>query len=269
MTEIQKVQQWVDQSQARFLQLIPQGIDGARWFEILKSEVGGNPDLRNCEPESVFRAAIEAAKLGLDFSGTLQQAHLIPYGKKCTLIVGFRGLMALMRKGDPNIQTIEARVVRKNDTLLLDDSILHFRSEPLAENRGEIRGVFARIIYADGSQAYEVMTQAEVEKIRNMGKYKNAVWNDHWEAMARKTVIRRLAKYVPLDTVTRDAISKLEQDEFEIQAHVTPPPQQGVDATLAAISAPSGQLDNPPLFEDGQEAEPVQGNLGNLESDAP
>ncbi|MEE8143248.1 MAG: recombinase RecT [Planctomycetota bacterium] len=231
---------WVSQPnrQEQFMAMLPQGVDGARWYEIMKFEIESSKALMKCSAGSIFEAVVQAAHLGLEFSGSLQQAHLIPFGGKCTLIVGYRGLLHLMRQGDADIQTIEARVVREKDTLVLHpEGHLTFSCQPLSSERGEVTGVFALIRYKDGSHAYEVMTVPEVEKIRAMSLAKNSMpWKDHWESMARKTVIRRLAKYVPLSAHMRDGISSLDKNEFDLEAEVSVvPPTPAQAKVLAAI----------------------------------
>lgn len=58
---------------------------------------------------------------------------------------------------------------------------------------------------------FEVMSRAEIEKVRKASKAGNSgPWSNHWEEMAKKTVIRRLFKYLP---VSIEAVRAVEIDE--------------------------------------------------------
>ena len=74
----------------------------------------------------------------------------------------------------------------------------------------------------DGSKQCEVMTVADVEKIRQASRGKNSSpWNQHWNEMAKKTVFRRLCKWLPLASETLDLVSKddaqFDKPKVEIQ----------------------------------------------------
>ena len=74
--------------------------------------------------------------------------------------------------------------------------------------RGEILGFYAIAKLKDGGHAFEFMSRFQVEAIRDASqgwqqavKYKKESshpWAVHFPEMGRKTVIRRLAKYLPL-----------------------------------------------------------------------
>ena len=54
--------------------------------------VKDNPDLWGCDFDSIMASALRAATLKLTCDPGLGYAYLVPYGNKCTLIVGARGL---------------------------------------------------------------------------------------------------------------------------------------------------------------------------------
>ena len=55
----------------------------------------------------------------------------------------------------------------------------------------------------------EVMTTEEVERIRARSKAgKEGPWVTDWNEMAKKTVFRRLSKWLPLSAEYRDAVDK-------------------------------------------------------------
>ena len=79
----------------------------------------------------------------------------------------------------------------------LDERLHHV---PARGNRGEIIAFYAVAKLKDGGHQFEVMWREAVDRImlstQSGGKY--GPWKDNYEEMGRKTVIRRLSKYLPL-----------------------------------------------------------------------
>lgn len=78
-------------------------------------------------------------------------------------------------------------------------------------DRGPLTYVYAVAVLKDGGIQFEVMSRAEIEAVRNQSKAgKIGPWITHFDEMARKTVIRRLFKYLP---VSIEAMRAVEVDE--------------------------------------------------------
>jgi recombination protein RecT len=75
-----------------------------------------------------------------------------------------------------------------------------------------------------------VMRIAEIEKIMRSSKSgwdkdtqsSKGIWKDHWEEMAKKTAIRRLAKQLPLVDEVQSIIEQVDQDYQQERKNVTP-----------------------------------------------
>lgn len=157
------------------------------------------PKLLECTGHSLMEAVMTSAELGLDCSGTQGKAYLVPYGKQATLIPGYRGLIDLARRSG-DVLTIRARVVCQNDYFVQrwgdDETIVH--RPPDHGERGQPIGAYAIAVFKDGTRQREYMTHEDIESIRKKSKAGNfGPWKDHWNEMARKTVVRRLCKYLP------------------------------------------------------------------------
>ena len=150
---------------------------------------------------------MKGAELGLDVSGTLGSAYLVPFynsklgAREAVFIPGYRGLIDLAhRTGE--VDTITARVVHKNDKFKINlgtsDEIIH---EPCLEGTpGPMVCVYG-IAWMKGANKplTEVMTLAQVDAIRKRSKAKDSgPWVTDYEEMARKTVVKRMVKYLPL-----------------------------------------------------------------------
>ena len=199
---------FIKASEKQITKALPSAITPERFTRICMTAVTQNPDLGLCTPQSFAGAMLTAAQLGLEPNTPLGQAYLIPYNngrtgtKECQFQVGYRGLIELAhRSGD--LQSIEAHIVYENDEfeyeLGLDPVLKH---KPAMENRGNIEWVYAVYKLKSGGFGFEVMSVEDINKHRD--KYSQAArrgfspWNDTWEEMAKKTVIKRVLKYAPM-----------------------------------------------------------------------
>jgi recombination protein RecT len=178
---------------------LPKHLDADRMLRIVMTELRKTPKLRDCTSESLFGAVIQASQLGLEPGGALGHAFLIPYGKECQFMVGYRGLLDLARRSG-EIKSIYAQYVGKNDkfkvTLGLHPNIEHEMAEG---ERGELIAVYAVAHFKDGGYQFEVMLKSEIEKVRSRSKAaKNGPWITDYEEMSKKTVLKRLSKYLPV-----------------------------------------------------------------------
>ena len=134
--------------------------------------------------------------------GTRKSEEIVHSHRMENCGVSDRGLIELAhRSGD--LQSIEAHIVYENDEfeyeLGLDPVLKH---KPAMENRGNIEWVYAVYKLKSGGFGFEVMSVEDINKHRD--KYSQAArrgfspWNDNWEEMAKKTVIKRVLKYAPM-----------------------------------------------------------------------
>lgn len=198
----------VSSRKSYFANVLPSHVGADRFAKVVIAALSKEPKLLGCTPESVLLSVTQAAQLGLEPTGTLGSAYLVPYGNACQLIIGYRGLIDLARRSG-QIMTIEAHVVRERDrfecTFGLEPKLTH---EPhWGEDPGELSFVYAIARLTGGAVQYEVMSRAQVEAIRRGSKAgKSGPWVDHFDEMARKTVVRRLCKYLPLSVELATAL---------------------------------------------------------------
>jgi hypothetical protein len=81
------------------------------------------------------------------------------------------------------------------------------------------------------------MTRAQVDTIKGstQSKGKWGPWKDHYEEMARKTVVRRIAKYLPLTPELADAFALEDEADRSPPRRPTLPEQPKGTAGLKAI----------------------------------
>jgi recombination protein RecT len=201
---------------------LPKHMTADRLARIALTEVRKVPALANCDQASFLGAIMQCAQLGLEPGGALGHAYLLPFENRrkqiteVQFILGYRGMLDLARRSG-QIKSIEARAVYQADKfhvrLGLDPDLTH---EPDWENadRGLLRFVYAVAKLQDGGTQFDVMSRAEIEKVRAQSKAGQAgPWVSHFEEMAKKTVIRRLFKYLPVSIEVARAVGLDEQSE--------------------------------------------------------
>lgn len=206
-------------AQSKLGQLVPRGTDAARLMRMALMSISKTPKLQLCTPESLFLSVCDAAALGLDCGGSLGMAYLVPYGTKCTLVVGYRGMVQLCRQSG-EIAAIEARVVRTGDEFDFEFGIKPiFRHRPSGNvDDQSITHAWAMARFKDQSYQLDVMTREEIEKIRTRSKASGAgPWITDYAEMCKKTVVRRLCKMLPMTPEAAEAIDKLDTAEFDLR----------------------------------------------------
>ena len=206
---------------------LPKHVTAERLARIALTEVRKNPKLMNCDQVSFMGAIMQCCQLGLEPGGALGHAYLIPFENRakgiteCQFIVGYRGMIDLARRSG-QIVSLSARVVHLGDQFRfcygLDETIEHVPGP----DAGQMTHVYAVAKLKDGGQQFEVMTRADVEEVRNGSHgYKAAVkygkkdhpWMTNFDEMARKTVARRLFKWLPVSVELATAVSLDEQSD--------------------------------------------------------
>ena len=151
--------------------------------------------------DQIKMGLIRGAYLGLDAMNN--EMYLVPYGSTINFMPSYIGMQKLCIKYSSRpIKTIYAKVVREGDEF--DENIINgepsITFKPKAFNNNRIVGAFAVCLYVDGGMVYEVMSLQELEQCRKSSKAKNSpAWERFTQMMFRKTVLRRLAKSIPLD----------------------------------------------------------------------
>ena len=184
------------------------------------------PDLVRCSKDSIFRALREAAAYGLELSGMLGQAYLIPYNEKgvmtAHLQLGYKGLIALARRSN-TIKTIAAEAIHENDIFdceLASGRSIHHKIDIFKE-RGEVVAYYCLVELANGGEQFKVMSKKEIEKHRDKfskaynPKDPNNIWNKNFDAMALKTCVIQALKLCPISIEAMDAVAKEEKEDIK------------------------------------------------------
>lgn len=213
----------LEQMKGEIARCLPKHLTPERMARIAMTELRKTPKLQECDPLSFIASIMQAAQLGLE-PGILGSCYLIPFwnsklGKfECTFMPGYRGFLDLARRSG-QIVSLVARSVYENDEFSyefgLKENIIH---KPAMDNKGQLIAVYAVAILKDGGHQFDVMSKEEVDTVRETSKSKdNGPWVTHYEEMAKKTVLRRLFKWLPCSVEMQKAVSLDEMQEAGMQ----------------------------------------------------
>lgn len=241
--------------------VLPKFCTPERFVRVLVSATMRTPKLMQCTTTSFFGAALRLAELGIEADG--RRAHLIPFENRkagtveCQLIIDYKGYAELaMRSGV--VSYIHADIVCDNDVFEYSRGELREHRINFKQARGKVYAVYALCKFKDGSEKADVMTVEEVEAIRRRSRAgSSGPWVTDWNEMAKKTVFRRMSKWLPLSPEQRDAIDA--DDGIELSANTVPVPVH------APVVVPSMALED---VLSPQEEQPQTDELGG-EADAP
>ena len=216
----------LNQMTPEFKKALPGHIPADKFVRTVQTAVQMNPQIsKACESQagmqSLLAACTKAATDGLILDG--REAALVPFGQVVQYIPMVAGLMKKARNSG-QISNIAAHVVYENDQfsyILGDDE--RIEHQPKMGARGPALAVYAIVKMKDGSVQREVMDKAAVMAIakqsKNAGQYNpdtGANFGEWW----RKTVIRRISKYLPSSSDRDEFLQAVERidDGFDYEA---------------------------------------------------
>ena len=213
------VKGWMESPEfkAQLAKVLPKHLTPERQLRVGLTALMKVPKIAECTIPSVMKAMLDCSSLGLEPDG--RYAHLIPYGTTCTLIIDYKGLVALaMRSGQ--VANIHADMVCENDVFEYDRGELKTHKIDFRKPRGNAYAYYSLVKMKDGTETCQVMSLEEVEAVRKRSKSgSSGPWVTDFPEMAKKTVFKRHSKWLPLSSEFRDAIAK--DDEIEREAVVT------------------------------------------------
>lgn len=226
------------------------------------TQITETPKLLECTPVSLTKALVRSAELALQPGSALGQCYLIPYGKEAKLMIGYRGMLEIVRRSG-EVRSCKAEVVYEQDEFEyyvdeVGEKINHKKSLRPIKERGSMVGAYFIVWFLNGGVSITHMTSEEIETIRKKHSKGGNIWKDHPEEMSKKTVIRRAFKMLPASIVPPSAAQQV-QEEYEMEAsgRVIEPEfsEEPTDALEAGKRSPKKSKKTKEKSED----EPVEG----------
>lgn len=213
----------LEQMKGEIARCLPKHLTPERMTRIAMTELRKTPKLQECDPMSFIASIMQASQLGLE-PGVLGSCYLIPFNNKakgiveCTFMPGYRGFLDLARRSGQIVSLVARSVYEKDEfgyEFGLKENLTH---KPSLTDRGNLVAVYAVAILKDGGHQFDVMSKADVDIIRNQSKSSNnGPWVTHYEEMAKKTVLRKLFKWLPCSVEMQKAVALDEQEEAGLQ----------------------------------------------------
>ncbi|AFC28368.1 DNA-binding phage-related protein [Paenibacillus mucilaginosus 3016] len=225
------IAQLFDEMKPAIAQAIPKHLTPERLLRIATTSIRTNPKLKVCTPESLLGAVMQCAQLGLEPS-ILGHAYLVPYRNKkkdaagkdlgwvdeAQFQIGYKGYIELARRTG-HVSSIVAQAVHEKDLFEyeygIDEKLRHV---PADGDRGPVTKYYAYAKFKDGGYSFMVMSKRDIELHRD--KFSKAKtygpWVDHFDEMAKKTVLKALMKYMPISVEFQKAVSMDETTKREV-----------------------------------------------------
>lgn len=268
---IGNVKAFFESQKSTLAAVLPKHVGADRMLKIALGALRTTPKLMQARTDTLLGAIIQCAQLGLEPNTPLGHAYLIPFenrSKNITevqIVFGYKGLIDLARRSG-QIVSIAAHEVRDADHFEyeygLDEKLVH---RPAMGERGNVIAFYAVAKLVGGGYAFEVMSRADVEAIRNESQgWKTAVrfkkeaqspWGAHFVEMGRKTVLRRLFKFLPVSIElataatldgkaavgeTQGAFEDVLQGEYTVAADEGASDDTGIDTSTGEITGAGG-----------------------------
>lgn len=180
----------------------------AQFKQIVINELKRSPKLQEAfvkNPASLFASILHCAEMGLNPSQMVGEFFFIPYRDSITPILGYKGLLTLIMRSS-KVKKIWSEVVYEDDDfeyeLGLEPKLLHTPNHHSVRNSKNIKCIYA-CAKIDDEVVFKVMFKNEIQNIINMSKIPNELYfndkKDPEQWMAKKTVLKQLAKLMPKD----------------------------------------------------------------------
>ena len=188
--------------------------------------VKSNSKLQECSPSSILSAAGIAAALKLPINPSLGFAHIVPYKGQATFQLGVKGFVQLaMRSGQYKV--LNAGAVREGQIKEIDfETGAIIRGEKISD---KVVGYIAHMELINGFKKSLYMTVEELQEhaLKYSQSYaydlrsgrKSSVWTTNFDAMAKKTVLKKLLSnygIISIDQSSASLATALEADQAVI-----------------------------------------------------
>ena len=220
-SNVESLRVQIEQMRDQFALSLPPGVSPERFARFVMSAVQSNPRLAECDRRSFFSACMKAAKDGLIPDG--KQACIVPRNdKKSGLLLAVyqqmvSGVLILMYRSGL-IQSISTALVYNDEqykrwTDENGDHLNHVHSDSHGSSRSDdVRCAYAIVRLKEGGIYIESMSLEQIDAVASKSQQQSSLkWGDFWTEGAKVSVLKRIAKRLPIDVDLTD-------DDFEKEA---------------------------------------------------
>lgn len=201
-----------EKMRGRFDELL--GERAPQFISSIVSMVNADPNMQQAffeSPMTVIQSALKAASFDLPIDQNLGYAYIVPFKNKkknadgtvtkkmeATFILGWKGMhqLALRTGAYKTINVVDIREGElKSYNKLTEEVDVTFLEDEDEREALPIVGYLGYYRLVNGAEKTIYMTIKQIEnheKKHRKGEYQGKGWRDDWDAMARKTVYRKL-----------------------------------------------------------------------------
>ena len=154
-------------------------------------------------PMSIIQSALKVASFDLPIEPSLGFAYIVPFRNKgkmtATMVIGYKGMVQLALRTGAYSRVPDAVDVREGELISYDrltgDCEIKWIEDEAEREATPIIGYAGYFRLKNGAEKTIYMSKAAIEahELKNRkGEYMGKGWRDDWDAMARKTLVRRL-----------------------------------------------------------------------------
>jgi len=257
-----KIKDKIGGMESEFKKTLPASIAPERFVRTAQTAIFSTRNIdKVTDMNSFITEVAKAAQDGLIIDGR-EAALVIDHKGRARYTPMVRGLLKLAHNSGA-IKGMVVEVVRKGDKFTHKPSSL---TEPITHEvdheaeRGEMYAVYALVELMTGGLMHEVMNLKQINGIRDRsdgwkafqkGAIKSTPWSTDPEEMARKTVFRRISKYLPSSSERLENASARIDDDYSFEADAdeqgnisTPQPRSrasGAGASILKNITPEGE----------------------------
>lgn len=243
-----------------------------QFLSSLVSMINDNPDLQAAfysSSMSVIKSALQAASYDLPIDPALGYAYIVPFKVKgkptATFVIGYKGMVQLCLRTGAYKCVPDAVDVREGELVsynrLTGEAVFNWIEDEDARDELPIIGYAGYFQLKNGAEKTIYMTRKQIEKHERKnrkGEYMGKGWREDFDAMARKTVIRRLcSKYALMsieyqdnaDRNTMNLATALAQQDFPDAAIPDGEEIPAVDAETGEVAEPAALPEAPQDLE--------------------
>lgn len=192
-----------EKMRSRFDELL--GKRAPQFISSVVSLVNADPTMQKAfyeSPMSVIQSALKAATFDLPIDQNLGYAYIVPFKNKgvmtANFILGWKGMhqLALRTGAYKTINVVDVREGElKSYNRLTEEVDIAFEEDEEKRETLPVIGYVGYYKLVNGAEKTIYMTIKQIEnheKKHRKGDYMGKGWRDDWDAMARKTVYRKL-----------------------------------------------------------------------------
>lgn len=264
-TRLVRIDHALEGKRRQFLSVLPPQLPFDKFARYLTNAYHEVKDLNKCPIDTILRAGLNCAALGLEPNSPLHQAAIVPFWNnqkktyEAQLLVEYRGLIRLVWNAREILDMQDCEVCEKDRYKAVRGRGATLEHEKAEGDRGEIVRFYACANLRGGGFVFEDMTLAEVQEHRKkyskkLGGVSDEAFGDDVIWYGKKTVLRKLlSRYVP------QAVAPVEAMEAAYSEGRSP----------VLIRQPAGQVEVEVEPEEGAEDDAIDAEIAEATAGQP